>query len=100
MIIYIAGPITGIFNYKEEFFKREITLRNMGHIVINPSYLPAGLCNYMPICKAMIDQADAVYFMSGWENSIGANEEHKYAKEKNKQIIYEEGESNGKINNK
>lgn len=90
MKIYIAGPITGIFDYKKQFKKRERKLKNMGHIVLNPSFLPDGLNNYMPICKAMIDQADAVYFMTGWKNSIGAKEEHHYAVANCKKRIYEE----------
>lgn len=83
MIIYLAGPITGVFNYRNRFSKIERKLSKMGHIVINPSYLPGtGLKDYMPICKAMIDQADAIYFMSGFEFSVGSLEEFDYAKTK------------------
>ena len=53
--VYIAGPITGLFDYKKEFKKVEKKIVAMGHIVLNPSFLPSGLSNYMPICKAMID---------------------------------------------
>lgn len=48
MRIYIAGPITGKLEYKKEFKSRERKLRNMGHIVISPAYLPDGLKDYMP----------------------------------------------------
>lgn len=90
MIIYIAGPITGKFDYKRQFRRRERKLKTMGHIVINPSFLPAGLNNYMPACKAMIDQAEAVYFMEGWKESKGAREEYHYAVGKGKLILLEE----------
>lgn len=89
VIIYIAGPITGIYDYKRQFRKRERMLKTMGHVVLNPSFLPSGLEDYMPTCKAMIDQSDAIYFMDGWKGSIGAKEEYEYAKQLGKKIIYE-----------
>jgi len=61
----------------------------MGHIVINPAYLPEGLNNYMCICKAMIDQADAIVFLNGWRKSKGACEEYEYAIDTKKQIFEE-----------
>lgn len=89
MIIYIAGPITNEFDYRAKFKKAEKFLAKKGHIIINPSYLPNGLSNYMPICKAMIDQADAVYFLDKYNESIGCLEELEYARSKGKRIIYE-----------
>ncbi|CRZ34616.1 uncharacterized protein DUF4406 [Herbinix hemicellulosilytica] len=90
MIIYIAGPITGVIDYKRKFEAAEKMLINMGHIAINPAYLPSGLKDYMPICKAMIDQADAVYFLTGWQQSKGAKEEYEYAQKKKKSMYFEE----------
>ena len=90
MIVYIAGPITGHLRYRENFKKAEDTLTAMGHIVINPSRLPSGLEHYMQICKAMIDQADAIFFLRGWEGSKGGMEEYKYAVDTGKKIFYEE----------
>lgn len=92
MKIYIAGPITGHLNYKTHFTAAERSLRRKGHITINPSFLPDGLEDYMPICKAMIDQADAVYMLVGWENSIGAKEEQLYARIKNKKLFFQSSE--------
>lgn len=90
MIIYIAGPITGKYDYKRQFKKQEKKLHTKGHIVINPSHLPAGLKDYMPTCKAMIDQAEAVLFIHGWKESIGAKEEHSYAINRGKVLIFEQ----------
>lgn len=90
MIVYIAGPITGHLYYKERFRKAETTLHEMGHITINPAYLPSGLKDYMTICKSMIDQADAIFLLHGWEDSLGASEEFNYATETGKCIFYEE----------
>ena len=90
MIVYIAGLITGHLRYRENFKKAEDTLTAMGHIVINPSRLPSGLEHYMQICKAMIDQADAVFFLKGWKCSKGSNEELDYARGLKKKLFYEE----------
>jgi hypothetical protein len=89
MKIYIAGPITGIFNFREKFMAAEEELTKRGHIVLNPSFLPDGLKDYMPTCKAMIDQADALYMLKGHQDSNGATEELKHAKKHNKIIIYQ-----------
>lgn len=89
MIIYIAGPITGQFDFMERFAKAERQLKRKGHIVINPARLTQGLKDYMPTCKALIDQADAVFFLHDWAESEGAVEEHLYADTKNKQLIFE-----------
>ncbi len=90
MRVYIAGPITGVFNYRKKFGRAERKLTAMGHIVINPSFLPSGLDDYMRICKAMLDQADAVYFLCDSEKSIGAKEEYIYSKKIGIKILFEE----------
>lgn len=89
MKIYIAGPITGHLNYKEKFAVKEKELREMGHIVLNPSFLPDGLKDYMPICYAMMDQADLAYFLKGWEDSVGANLENEYCIENGIRTVFE-----------
>lgn len=91
MIIYIAGRMAGNPNYKEEFKKAEQGLKDRGHTVINPSMMPKGLSDekYMPICLAMLDAADAIYLLSGWENSKGAKLERMYAIYQRKKVLYE-----------
>lgn len=90
MIVYIAGPITGHLYYRERFNKAEKALLEMGHITINPAYLPSGLIDYMTICKAMVQQSDAIFLLTGWDDSVGATEEFEYAKILGKKIFYEE----------
>ncbi|WP_097026159.1 DUF4406 domain-containing protein [Clostridium peptidivorans] len=95
MKIYIAGKITGLKNYKENFYKVEKQLKEKGHLCMNPSILPEGFPweIYMQICYTMIDACDAVYMLNNWTDSKGANLEFEYAKAKNKEIIYEQSVS-------
>lgn len=81
-VIYIAGRITGVPNYWEDFEKAEEELTAMGFTVLTPTRLPHDLDNEkaMKICLTMIDQADAVYFLPGWNLSVGANLEMNYCK--------------------
>lgn len=90
MRIYIAGPITGIVDYRKKFMEAEEKIKAMGHIAINPAFLPEGLKHYRPTCFAMIDQADAIILLSGWEKSIGSCEELEYAVDKGKRAYPED----------
>ena len=81
-VIYIAGRITGVKNYWKPFEEADDELTSMGYTVLTPTRLPWDLGNEkaMKICLAMIDQADAVYFLPGWNQSVGANLEMLYCK--------------------
>ncbi|ENB2659716.1 TPA: DUF4406 domain-containing protein [Escherichia coli] len=92
MKIYIAGPMTGYPDYnRTAFFSKAKELMEVGHIVMNPALLPAGLCQseYMDICLAMVRSANAVYLLKGWEESVGARAEHELAKKLGLNVIYE-----------
>lgn len=80
--IYIAGKITGDPKYKEKFKSIQKDLESEGYIVLNPAVLPQGLtaADYMRICFAMIDTADAVAFIEGFVDSPGAMLELEYCK--------------------
>ena len=81
-VIYIAGPISGVEEYWKPFEAVEDELVAKGFTVLTPTRLPYDLGNEkaMKICLAMIDQADAVFFLPGWHMSIGANLEMYYCK--------------------
>lgn len=91
MKIYIAGKITGEPNYKEKFDIAATSLEAQGHIVLNPAELPEGMlpADYMRICFAMIDTADAIYLLKGWYSSSGAFIERNYAMYTGKSILIE-----------
>lgn len=88
-VIYIAGRITGVPEYWKPFEKAEDALIAMGFIVLSPTRLPWNLDNNkaMKICLTMIDQADAVYFLPGWNMSVGANLEMSYCKYTGKPFV-------------
>lgn len=81
-IVYIAGPITGVPDYKTRFCAVETELCLKGYRVINPAKLPEGLTNkqYMHVCLPLIDCADVVLFMEGSQDSKGAMSEFAYCR--------------------
>lgn len=91
-VIYIAGPIKGHADYIERFCEAQLHLERQGFVVLTPADLPEDMPEdrYMPICLAMLEQADAVYMLNGWETSKGASVEYLLAQYQGKQILYEE----------
>ena len=79
-VIYIAGPVTGVEKYWEPFEKAQNELEAEGFIALSPTWQPKGMSNaqYMRICLAMIDSADAVLFLPDWYRSEGARVEQSY----------------------
>lgn len=79
-VIYIAGPVTGVERYWEPFEKAQDELEAAGFIALSPTWQPKGMSNaqYMRICLAMIDSADAVLFLPDWYRSEGARVEQSY----------------------
>lgn len=88
MIIYLAGNITGNDNYKKEFKQAEKKLKEKGHIVLNPAKLPKGMAKeqYMPICLAMLNQADWMVIVNDGDNQ-GVEVERRYAEYQNIPVL-------------
>lgn len=90
MLIYLSGPMTGLPDLGRETFNRaEQELRAKGHNVLNPACLPTDLPEsaYLPICMAMLEQAEAIYLLDGWMKSAGAIAEFAYAERQKKRVL-------------
>ena len=86
VILYLAGPMTGLPNMNAPaFFDAEERLSKLGFIVLNPARLPKGMPSgkYMPICLAMLQQSDGIALLPGWRDSKGANIEFRFAEYQN-----------------
>ena len=82
MKVYISGKITGDPSYWGKFAIAEETLECQGHIVLNPAILPEGMApaDYMRICMAMLDSADAIVMLPDWSDSDGSSIEYEMAR--------------------
>lgn len=96
MTVYIAGGITGVEGYKARFAAAKRMLLRTGEdreismeyyyrtpradAVLSPAELPEDWPGkvYMDVCLAMINKADLVAFLPGWEQSRGASLEMEY----------------------
>lgn len=79
MIVYIAGPMTGIAdNNYPAFFAKEEELTKSGYIVNNPARTILAENedetweNYMKKDLQMLLQSDMIVVLRGWESSRGA----------------------------
>ena len=88
-VIYISGPITGVPEYYKAFEQMEDDIFALDYISLSPSRLPEEMTTgqYMRICFAMIDAADGVIFLPGWQNSVGSRLEREYCLYTNKPIF-------------
>ena len=95
MKIYISGAITNNPNYKEDFERAADYLQREypNAEIINPalvnSFLPKSTTHeeYMRMSFCMLDMADAIFMIDGWQESCGASQEYGYALAKDKIIL-------------
>ena len=80
MKVYIAGKITGDPGYRHKCAAAEIQRGGQGHTVLSPAELPEGMApaDYMRICFARVDVADAGVFLPDAAESAGARLEMAY----------------------
>ena len=89
MIIYVAGPMSGIKYFNRPLFNMVASeLSDQGHSVLNPATLPDGLSQgqYMQICLPMVAVAHELVMLPGWEQSEGAYIEFCLARKSGKTI--------------
>ncbi|HGB5892423.1 TPA: DUF4406 domain-containing protein [Salmonella enterica subsp. enterica serovar Kottbus] len=97
-IIYIAGPMSGLENSnRDNFNMTAVVLKSIGHAVLNPALLPDGLTyeQYIRISKAMLECADTIFLLEGWQNSPGATAEYDLAKKLGLEISTPESRKGG-----
>lgn len=90
MTAFISGPITKRLNtYQYAFADAEMVLNYLGYKVLNPAWLPKGLKDedYQRIDDAMLQTADVVVLLKGWERSKGARHEARLAEQLGKKLI-------------
>jgi len=94
--VFISGAIKNQPDFnRAAFYRAEMMLTKQGHAVMNPVKLhpedPSLFdpSEYIHVCLAMIDICDMVYFLDGWEKSVGSRQEFQYAMEKHKQFDFE-----------
>lgn len=86
-------PMTGLPEFNRPEFNaaaKEITAS--GHVPLNPAILPDGLSqpDYMCICMAMLQRADAIYMLDGWQSSAGARAEYALAEKLEIEILFQD----------
>lgn len=95
MRIYLSLPITGQENKaREKASEVSQMLRSAGHEVVNPFDLPCDKplpewIDWMCVDLYALYGCDAIYLCDGWQFSRGCRIEAFWAKEFNKQIMYE-----------
>ena len=78
-VVYIAGPVTGVLNARENFAACEKELKELGIIALNPERIirENGLSKepytkIMKTCIGLLLSADFVFCLTAWEHSNGA----------------------------
>ena len=92
--IFISGKITGDPNYREKFISKKTELQQIypQDIILSPTDIDMSNCNWleaMGVTESIIDACDLIYFMSDWQESRGACEEHAHAAAMGIQIVEE-----------
>lgn len=88
MKIYIAGPMTGLPHFNRPAFRQAtLNLSFEKHVPLNPAILPDGL--------TMLQRADAIYLLTGWQFSAGARAEHALAIKLGLEVIEQRESSHG-----
>lgn len=94
-IVYLSGNLLENKNAKDEFYLAELFLKQMGYTVMNPVEILKELQGLkqedrIRVCYRLVDIADIIFMVSGWQKSKGANAELSYAKSLGKEVKYQD----------
>ena len=101
MRVYISGPITGQEDTaKDRFFKAQCDIWDAYGVtteIINPHGIGERAAEYaeltheefMKISFTLMDICNAVYFLDGWQDSKGCQQEHIYALNTGMEVLNE-----------
>ena len=94
-IVYLSGNLLENENAKGEFYRAELFLKQMGYTVMNPVEILKDLQELkqeerMKVRYRLVDIADIIFMVSGWQKSKGANAELSYAKSLGKKVMYQD----------
>ncbi len=97
--IYISGSITGNPDYMAHFDEAEKELTAKGWRVLNPAKTSATLpassyLVYMQLSLLLLEDANAIYMLQGWEQSPGAIFEKHVAESMGYAVIFQGGQAN------
>ncbi len=83
--VYISGPLIGNQNYMNQLMQIEKMLEEKGYSVLNSVKVNAQLprdtlyMDHMKMNMTMMDMADAIYLVPGWEKVRGSVFDLEYA---------------------
>lgn len=94
MKIFISGPMAGYKDFNSKaFYDAEAELTSKGWSVFNPAWIKVDSTwdrdNLLPIDIAAVAQCDAIFMLTGWEQSAGARAEYEFAVSCGKTVIYQ-----------
>lgn len=94
MKIFISGPMAGYKDFNNKaFYDAEAELTSKGWSVFNPAWIKVDSTwdrnNLLPIDIAAVAQCDAIFMLTGWEQSAGARAEYEFAVSCGKTVIYQ-----------
>ena len=98
-LVYLGGRINAAYDDEEPndetLAQSETFVTNLGYIPLNPTRIDqitkeVTFEKYMKICYGLIDIADTIFMVSGWQKSKGANAELTYAKSIGKKVMYQD----------
>ena len=94
-IVYLSGMKMNSESCKNVFACAELFLTQTGYVVLNPTGVLKDLdkLSYeqcLQIGYRLVDIADIIFMVSGWQKSRGANAELSYAKSLGKKVMYQD----------